>query len=342
MNDLVINPDGNIPMKKSYKGIIFGIVRFVVTIAILAYLVSTLDWKSIIGNLRSADPIWLLIAEAAFGSSLILAAFRWWLLLQVQNIALPLSTACSLTLIGQFFNQFMLGSLGGDAAKLLLVAKHAPIQRTHAAVSIFVDRVIGSGVLLCIVLLFLPLQIQVFKNDQNADALFLVLWASFGLMIVGIIFLMVFPLEKFTNHPVGLIARLTGHRWFVLTLGGIREHQQHRRKTLGVILTSVLIWLCVFAGCYCEALALQLEAGFIEIGVIVAVVILASSLPISIGGHGVREGAFILMFAMCGIVTPQGYSGQQEAAVSFSLLYFALWCAWSLVGGLFFLANRSK
>jgi uncharacterized membrane protein YbhN (UPF0104 family) len=136
---------------------------------------------------------------------------------------------------------------------------------------------------------------------------------------------------------VSLIARLIRHRWFVLTLEGVREHRQHKRKMLRVLATSVLIWLLVFAGCYCEAQAIHLKVGFVEIGTIIGVVILASSLPISIGGHGVREGAFIVMFAMYGLAPPLGYAGQQEAAVAFSVLYFALWSFWSLVGGGIFL-----
>jgi uncharacterized membrane protein YbhN (UPF0104 family) len=98
-----------------------------VTISIVAYLVSTLDWRSIISNLLKSDLLWLVIAELAFCLSLILGAIRWWLLLQVQKISIPFQTAYSLTLIGQFFNMFMLGAIGGDAAKLLFVAKHAPM-----------------------------------------------------------------------------------------------------------------------------------------------------------------------------------------------------------------------
>jgi len=91
--------------------------RAAITLSILAYLVYKVDWRSLGSQVLRADPGWLLIACLLFGVVFFLAAMRWWLLLRVQDIVLPLSTITALTLIGQFFNTFMLGSVGGDVVK---------------------------------------------------------------------------------------------------------------------------------------------------------------------------------------------------------------------------------
>ena len=60
---------------------------------------------------------------------MLLAAVRWWFLLRVQSITLPLQAVTALTLIGQLFNTFMLGRLGGDIVKAMYLNKYAPDKR---------------------------------------------------------------------------------------------------------------------------------------------------------------------------------------------------------------------
>ena len=75
--------------------------------------------------------------------------------------------------------------------------------------------------------------------------------------------------------------------------------------------------------------------------VIITVVICVISLPISIGGHGVREGIFVIMFTAFGLIRLNQQSGAgQETAILFSLLFFAIPLVWSLVGGIVYLSFR--
>jgi hypothetical protein len=68
------------------------------------------------------------------------------------------------------------------------------------------------------------------------------------------------------------------------------------------------------------------------------------SLPISIGGHGVREGIFVLMFACIrhsSASTGRAARGQ-EPAILFSLLFFIIPVVWSLVGAVVYLTYRHE
>jgi hypothetical protein len=61
----------------------------------------------------------------------------------------------------------------------------------------------------------------------------------------------------------------------------------------------------------------------------------ATALPISVGGHGVREGALLTTLATFGLLaTPELH----ERGVLLALLVWATTIFWSLFGGLFVLA----
>lgn len=317
-------------------------VKLAVTLGIFGYLATTLNWASIGANLMRSDAAWLAMAELAFGTSLALAGLRWWLLLRVQGIFPQIRTACALTFVGQFFNLFLLGSVGGDAAKLVLIAKLAPEQKTHAAISILVDRMMGLAVLLLYLLALFPLQAGGLAGVSDATMLQRGLWASLVLMGLGLALLAFLPFQDLAERSEGVTGKLLGHRLFLLAVQGIRRHRRARRLTLGALGLSVVLWALVFSGGYCAALAIRLEVGWFEMITMLGVVTLASSLPISIGGHGVREGGFMLMFALYGVHAPPGFSGQKEAAIAFSILFFALWAFWGAVGGILFLLNRGS
>ncbi len=82
------------------------VVRAAVTFSILAYLGLKIDWSELSKQLIQSDPILLLIAGLLCGSTVFLASVRWWLLLKVQKIYLPLKTVNALTFIGAMIDNW--------------------------------------------------------------------------------------------------------------------------------------------------------------------------------------------------------------------------------------------
>jgi glycosyltransferase 2 family protein len=62
----------------------------------------------------------------------------------------------------------------------------------------------------------------------------------------------------------------------------------------------------------------------------VAVAYAATALPISVGGHGVREGALLAVLGMFGLISA---AGQLDAALLLAVLAWGLTIFWSLFGG---------
>jgi uncharacterized protein (TIRG00374 family) len=92
--------------------------------------------------LQKMNPWIFAVALGIFVFSQILVGLRWWLLLRTQSVFIGFWAAVRLHYLGLFYNNFMPGSVGGDLIRAWYVTKHSN-QRFKAALSVFVDRLIG-------------------------------------------------------------------------------------------------------------------------------------------------------------------------------------------------------
>jgi uncharacterized protein (TIRG00374 family) len=318
------------------------ILRIAITVAILGYLGNKIDWSELAQRLLQSNLKLLLVACLLIGATYLIASLRWWLLLRVQEIVLPLKTAIAVTLIGQFFNAYLLGSVGGDAVKAMYLWRLAPNQKTHAALAIVMDRAVGLFVLLCFALATLPWHFQELMADARTRVVAYGLTGAFVAMLVVAAALTLIPFDRVPASVRRLWMKLPGRHILELLVGGFRRHRRHTELTLWAILCSILIYLIVFLAGWYLGTAIGIRMTYLQGLMILSVVICVISLPISIGGHGVREGAFVLLFALFGIVSIDRESGAgYETAVLYSLLFFSLSLVWSLVGGIVYLLYRS-
>ena len=316
-------------------------LRVGVTLSILAYLALKIDWSGLMLQLARADYRWLLLACLFFGITYVLAAVRWWHLLRVHAIELPLRLVTALTFVGQFFNTFMLGTVGGDIIKAVYVQRYAPSQRTHATLSILMDRALGLFVLICGSLIAIGWQIGPMLALQSTREAALGLLVAFGAMVGGALALAFFPFHRMPAALQRLWRRAPYHRVAELVVTGFRQHGVARRQALASIVAGIVLTLFLNLAAYCIAIAIGLEVTYGQLLVIVTVAICVISLPISIGGHGVREGVFALMFAAFGVASIDAAADPgHESAILFSLLFFAIPLVWSLVGGVVYLTLR--
>lgn len=285
-----------------------------------------------------SDPLWLLTACLFLGISFLFASIRWWFLLKVQDIFLPLKTVTALTLIGQFFNAFLLGSTGGDVIKILYILKYAPSKKTCATLSIILDRALGLFILLFIALVALPWQLGLLMKSEDTKNIVYALLIIFGFMLGGAISFAFIPFKSSSFFPHKVWQKIPRHDIIESLIAGFRQHGQSKYLTLKAILSSFVLFFLVFTAGYSIARSIHLDVTYVQILIILSVVTCVISLPISIGGHGIREGAFVIMFAAFGVITIDKQTGAgQEPAILFSILFFTLFLIWSLFGGLVYL-----
>lgn len=315
--------------------------RCIVTVLLIAYLGFKVHWPELIAQLGKANFFWLVLACFLFGLVYLLAALRWWFLMKVQGIHLSFRVVIALTFIGQFFNSFLLGAVGGDIIKAVYLQKYAPNQKTHATLSIIMDRVLGLLILVCASLLVISWQFQyLMRNDQVNSVMFglLVIFGFCG--AIGLV-LVVTPFHRVPPSIRAMWHKIPHRHIIELVISGFRQHGSALNMTLASLAVGMVMTVVLVAAGYYIGIGIGLTVIYSQMLVIMTVVICVISLPISIGGHGVREGIFVIMFSAFGVINiDRQLGGGQEAAILFSLLFFAIPLVWSLVGGIVYLSFR--
>jgi uncharacterized membrane protein YbhN (UPF0104 family) len=91
------------------------VVRYVISIALLGFLAAQIDWAELTAARTQLSLPLIVAALVLVGLTFPIQAARWWLLLRAQQIPLSFHWSHVVTWIGQFYNAFLLGGIGGDA-----------------------------------------------------------------------------------------------------------------------------------------------------------------------------------------------------------------------------------
>ena len=131
-------------MSGKVKRILWLVVRLLVVAGLVAFVVSRTDMAQVLDIGRCLLGQWYLALAAMAVMSIQgpLSAYRWRMLLAVQDIHITFGESLRLTYIGWFFNNWMPGATGGDFVKAYYIAQQTH-KKTEAVTVVFLDRIIG-------------------------------------------------------------------------------------------------------------------------------------------------------------------------------------------------------
>jgi len=303
------------------------VVRYLVSAALVAGFVISIDWHRL-GGLRG-NFAWGLVAWAALlaGAAFPLHAWRWWLLLRAQGLTLSLAWAHRVTLIGTFYNAFLLGGLGGDAARVFYVCRDEPTRRAGGLAATLLDRVLGLVVLMSLAALALVAKTGTLAREPGLRWLFLV---ALAVSLAGGVFAWLLLRAAPARWPATL-RRALGEPRLAVIADLLERIRVNPRRHAAALALSYVIWLLDFVSIWLLARAVGLPLPFLESCIAASVAYAATALPISVGGHGVREGALLVVLGLFGLVPAMG--ADRDRALLLAVLVWAVTMLWSLVGG---------
>jgi glycosyltransferase 2 family protein len=276
-----------------------------VSLALVVYLFSRVDYGQLLRSLASADGPLLLVAAAMLAGTLVIRAWRWqYLLKPLKNVGF--SDAMSATSIGMMANMILPLRLG-EIVRAAVLGYQAGIDRSASFATVVVDRLLdGFTILLILAILLLTASLPL---DQGWEEK--LRWGG-GLLFVFYlgVFALLFSLQRFPTQVLSRLRRLCSWlptRWvenlcrFVESFGG-GLHTLGRTEYLGrIVVTSLMLWgltgLYNFLVVLAFGLNLPLTVGFLLLVTQAAAVMIPAS-PGFIGTHHAASFACLSLWGV--------------------------------------------
>ena len=268
-----------------------NLLRILVSAGALAFLFwKVINPSDMLAVLRRADMGYLLAAFLFYVTSLIIRAYRWFVLLRGLDPTVPFGRLVHLYFAGQFFSSFLPSQFGGDVMRALELTQDT--DSSAAIGTVLLDRMTGLLVLFAMGLVALPF----LAAQMEAWLVWLLIAVAGGGLIVGALVLEGRLLRRITkwlpraislagDGPLAQVyAAVTGCGWQAVSRAFL--------VSLVFNIINVLInWLCGRA----------VDVG-VRLGYFFAVtpILSVSGLVPSIGGWGVREAVSAAVFTSVG------------------------------------------
>ena len=300
------------------------IVKLAISVALIAYMATTFDLGEAAQRIVQVDAGWMAAAAAVFFILLANNALRWEIVIAALGSRLGFWPASRLIYIAAFFNQALPSTIGGDAARMVL-SRRAGLSLASAVNSVMLERVVAVLGLILLVVVTQPFLLA--RIGDNPAKYVFPLLAAAG--VAGIGFLMLLDRMPDSWRKWTLV------RGIVQLSADAKSLFLHPRYAAGAVVLGITGQLLISMLFYLLAQALNLDrVDLLDCVVLIPPVILIMTIPISIAGWGLREGAMVTLFAFVGVA--------QGAAFVLSVLFGVVNLVLSLPAGLVWLASGGR
>lgn len=245
----------------------------------------------------------LLLGLISLVTSALLAAYRWGILLKVQDISLKGRRLLQLQLIGNFFNVALPGAVSGDFVKAYYIAHESPGNRARAFGSILFDRILGLSALVVVSLSALLLEVQHFIGSPVLAGIKIFVITS-GIAVF-VFYSYLFLVQEKHDPLLSLLQRVEKLKpsfgALVRIYLGIRVYHSERRAVLKALFVACTIHVLSAFACLCFARALaETQIPIHGLFVVAPLGLLVTAVPIMPGGVGTGHAAFSFLFNLLG------------------------------------------
>ena len=306
------------------------VLRIIISLGLLTFLIysNRNNFSSIMDAMKDLNVYYLIIAFIFYFTAISFIVFRWGILLKAHGFFISNRFLWQSALIGFFYNNLLPTSAGGDFYRVYDIKQNRGVPINEGISSVVVERVIGtlSSIILLIVAYFIGLFDYLSRN------------AALGVVISGIVIILFF-VALFFPRLFKLNLLINKFRIFSKIRPKLKEFHTiligYRHKVKYLLLSfmfTMIIQVFFFISYNFISQALGLELRFYVFLFIIPFVSLISSVPITIGGIGIRENA--LVFAVTSFGVAQGQ------ATLFSLILLAIILINGMIGGVVYLIKN--
>ncbi len=298
------------------------VLRIAVSVGLIVFMISKLDIENMMRFVRRADVLlvfWTLVAVLADRA---LMALRWMKLVEALEVHASRWKLVKIFFLSTFFGSFLPSGVGGEAVRAVSFSKLTS-RGIEGVASVVMDRLIGLLSMLLTGLLSLSIFYRVYPHPA---LLYVVLAGSVGL-IAGLALALAEPVHR------ALLERFRGGttRFAEWTRKAIEAMARYREKlgTLGFVLgMSVGVQLLRVLQAWLLSESMGLGTPGIYFFCFVPPILVVTMLPISVGGWGTANVAYVALFSQVGM--------DPDGAFVLSILILSLGVVGNLPGGLIY------
>jgi uncharacterized membrane protein YbhN (UPF0104 family) len=270
-------------------------LKVAVSVGLFAFVWSRLGVSTAAFSIDQLQPAWVIGALAVIAFAVCLSGFRWSLLAKRLGADLDAKPAIAITFGALFVGQILPSTLGVDAVRTWLACRNGrPLAPILGA--LFLDRACGMLGLAALILLGIS-RLALLGDKQIVTMA--------GYCVGGLI-----ALAGFAALGLFVTARARLAGWF-------KRGQDFLAGAFGAMtLQSLSVAICISFcaqsllafSIYLAARALGVEVSAADVMAAVPLALLIATLPISINGWGIREGAMVALLGLTGMAPDKAFS----------------------------------
>lgn len=296
-------------------------------LVIFGFILFSINIPATVQILLGADGILLTLGLLLIFPQIFMRAWRWHLLMKMQNIEYAWKDAVIVYFAGLFIGTVTPGRVG-DFIKVQYLRDEG-YSFGKSFLSVLLDRCYDLAALIFVGYVSVIYFIQRFSARIFIVSTIFVLIPVTGLFL----YLTGFIKRDRVAYFITLLSPLRYRDIILKTLYDFFEDfsSMKRRPLINAFFITVSTWILYYCMSYCFALALSIPVSFLYLAGCVSISAFITLLPVSISGIGTRDATFILLFGYAGI--------SSESAVAYSVLILFMYVINGFIG---FIAWQKK
>lgn len=233
------------------------------------------------------------------------SAVKWYMLLRSQGVTIRLYKIFLFYIVAKFYNLVLPTSVGGDVVRVILAGNHTK-RRAEALASVFVERFSGMATLTFLAAVAVLVNLQTFNMPIITISL---IACCLVISIIGWFILDERPYAFIRKH---FFNRFNIAETFSAKIDKIHQavvnYKSHPRALWGAVINSMIFYALAIVNVWVSGLAFDSDLSFYKIVIAVPVIMIIMNLPVSIGGLGLMEFAYVFTFELIGYTPGLGLS----------------------------------
>lgn len=291
--------------------------KCLISLGFLLILFLSVDLGELQQNFREMNPFYALAGVVLSFAMVGASTWKWYALLKMQGVPLPFLDLYRWYFVGYFYSNFLPSNVGGDVARSWLAGKKTG-SHSAAVISIFVERFTGL-IFLLLMAVFLPFLKPGLLRLPS-------LWIGSALGVCGLIIIGILMFlgtrsgeMKILHRPLGFFKRVlnadqpgkTADLWesIVSKLKTIRGKLgelwlvlcQSPKALFQVVALTVLYYVLLILNVLLAFRTFGVWPDAEGVAAVLPVALMVAMIPVSLGGWGITEGAFVYYFGLVGM-----------------------------------------